>query len=63
MELEDTLFMGCGVVMAGGVVFAEDTAIVILVMVFGTEDAAFEEREYFGGEQHGEERSRNINPQ
>jgi hypothetical protein len=45
------------------VVIAEDTAILIFVMVFGTEDAAFEEREYFGSEEHGKQRSRKIDPQ
>ena len=50
-------------VLAGGVVFAEDAAIVILMMIFGADDAAFEKRKKFSSEQHGQERGGEIDPE
>ena len=38
----------------GGVIITEDAAIIILMMIFGAENATFEKRIKFGSQQHRE---------
>src|SRR5215471_5777686 len=44
-------------------IIAEDAAVVVLVMVFGAEDPATQQRKNFSGEQHGHEWNSEIYPE
>src|SRR5262245_46914 len=44
-------------------VFAEDTAVVILMVIFSAEDAAVEQWEKFRGKEHGENGRGEIHPE
>ena len=45
------------------VVFAEDTAVVVLMMIFGASDGAAEEWVKFCGKEHGQERRGKVDPE
>ncbi len=45
------------------VVFAEDAAVVVLMVIFGAGNAAAEERVNFSSDEHGKERRGKVNPQ